>query len=121
GVSERPFGAVGAQKAPPPHPRAPPADTRQLLALEEGAVTNGAVRDATPGELCLSGRAQAPGQAAGRHDQGWRGQHLTAVQPDDLGPVGGHVDLLDALELADIEAELAGVVEHLDGEVAADD
>src|SRR5262249_13059416 len=31
------------------------ADNRQLLALEEGAITNGAVRDATPGELCLSG------------------------------------------------------------------
>src|SRR5262249_23102376 len=97
------------------------ADNRQLLALEEGAITNGAVRAATPGDLCLSGRAQAPGQAAGRHDQGWRSQHLTAVQPDDLGPVGGHVDLLDALELADIEAELASVVEHLDGEVAAED
>src|SRR5262249_59358062 len=65
----------------------------QLLALEEGTVTDRAVGDATAGELCFTGHTKASCEAAGRDDQRRRREPLAAVHPDHLAAVGGHTDL----------------------------
>ena len=96
------------------------ADHCQLLALEEGAVADCAVADTAAPVLLLAGDAKVARQAAGGHDQGRRAKLVARLHADDLG-AAVLVDLLDRLELPDFQAEPAGVVAHLGGQLAAQD
>jgi len=106
------FGGVPGEKVALFDSGVPTADHGQLLALEKGAIAHGTVADTAPPELLLAGDPQVSGQAAGGHDQGRSAKLLSRLQPDNLG-VAFDVDLEDRLEVAHLEAELAGVVAHL--------
>ena len=92
------------------------ADHRQLLALEEGAVADRAIADAPAPELLLARHLEVARQASGGHDQSRRAKLLARFHADDLG-VPLDDDLVDGLEVADVDAELPGVVAHLEGEL----
>jgi len=98
--------------------RATPDELALVIAHELGHRRMRHVLKATV--LGLAGGAQLPGQAAGGHDQGGRPQLLPALQLHDLLVVLD-VDLADGLELPDVEPEVARVLAHLDGQLAAQD
>src|SRR6266851_590458 len=102
------------------HGRVPTADHRQLLALEERAIADRAVAHAATPELLLTGHLQVARQTARGHDQRRGAQLLAGLQAHHPG-LALDVDLLDRLELADFDAELAGVLAHLGGELRAED
>ena len=96
------------------------ADDGKDLVLEEGAVANGAVGNAATRQLFFAGDLQLPGQAAGGHDHRRCPQHAAGVEGHDL-LVTVDVDRGDRLVFAGVEAELAGVLRHLEGQVGAED
>src|SRR5437879_2404744 len=111
---------VPRQELPFFHGGVTPADDRELLALEKGAIADGAVADAPTPELFLTRDLQVARQAAGGHDQGRGADLLTRLKADHLR-LALDVDLLHGLEVPHLDAKPSRVLPHLGGQLGAPD
>src|SRR5207249_2008829 len=96
------------------------ADDREIRALEEGAVTDRAVRDAAAVVLLLADDPKLRRLAADGDDHGIRRQLRPILEGHDL-PIALGSDALHGLVSLDLETEFGRVVGHLLGKLRAGD